>query len=1409
MRRVLHWKRLLVVAVAVLVLGGSTVALNGYQVKRKAGTIRDRAVQAEEAAAGDPAKRDEAAELYEDYLRFRPKDEEAGGRYVRLLLDLAEARPDAGRWQKADEETVKFLNKFPNHPDERRRLVDLYLRGRRWTAARDQVKVLFDKGLADDPELLERAATVEAADGKPEKAGEYLKRAIDATRDPARAVKSYARMLDLLRAQNKHADALVYVVALGKPPFDALPEARVAAARYFLLHGDIEPAREEVAKARLLPGGADNLEVLLASAECEAVERKGNLDAARTYLERAFALYPKEVRVGLHLADVLPRQGKGAEAVAALRRTADLLGEVNDDFFVVVDRLLDLNDIPGASGLIDRIAKDPTLKMTNAYFRGRLRLLQGDWPGARADLELCLPNLEVAPVYHAKAAAALGRCYELSHNPDKMLEYHQMALKDAPNYYPALVGEAEALVKLGRVPEATRRYRALVPQSKALRPILVRYDLLEQLGRPPRNRNWDQFNDDLGPPPLTTEMLVLKYEALAVQPGKEEEARATLKAAEEQDPKSPLVAMAKLRGGGTVRPDEAMAAVAAAAAVVGDTVDLRLVKASILTARPGRKSVDDLVQLGVREDDKFPPADQYRLWYGLGEAAARLASAPGTDPAFKAAAVTLFQKAAVAEPLDLVVRAVLVDLGLAQDRPDVVDAALADIARIEGPNGPISNLGQVAVRLKSFKPGDAETLKDLRAKAEAARAVRPAWSRAHLAVAQIDELEGLPAAAVKSYLKALELGDRQDKVIRKTVDLLRDARQFQEAANLLDRLNTEMRLPDDLQRFRAIMSLVTSGTPRQEAADINKYAPVDSPDFRLQLLRGSLLAAIRRDDGAEAAFRAAVSKNDTSPDTWTALVGHLARVDKLADAGRAVAEAERKLRTTPMKLDVVLALAGMAEAVGDLKGADARFREAVALAPADVPANRQLVYFLQRTGRGADADAVLEALGRSPAQDLSRWARRHQALTLMGRPDPHTHLDKARRLVGQNLAAAPDDLEDRKALAAVRTVDPATRAEGMDALREYAGKGDLTPDELFLLGRLYFDQGQFEYARNFMEMAVVPGPSVSLDHLAGLVRLYLAMGRGGEARQTAERLRAVAPRSWEATREWARVQHFLKNDDEAKKLILAFPGADTPAVIASRSGPLLDEIGADAEAKTLYEKYMAESKTPGAHLPLAVFYITHKQPELAIELARKHEAGTPVATTASVLIGAARKKLPGPDGVAAIESWLSAKMAEYKDRPDIYPHLVGSLAELRDAQGRSAEAVAEYEKALRLAPNDVTTNNLCMLLSLQDPKRAPEAKERMDKMIAVRGPAPALLDTRALAYLVMGGKSEEAVKDLKLALAQQERAVYYFHLAWAYDQLRNRREFEAALAAARRLGIEPDQVHPKEMEQYRRYFGGN
>ena len=1472
MRRTLYWKRLLIVLAVFLGLGGTVFAVHHFQVKSQSGALRDRAYRAADAAETDPSKRPEAIAHLKAYLRAKRTDEAAYQRYAALWF--AEVKADPAQTERAAAGVEEFLREFPNHPEERLKLADLYVatgQSSKLLLARQHLEMVFAASggaFKTNIEARESAATCEQALGNLPGAIAHTEAALATGTAPVRV---YQRAMSLHYANrrteakwNTYVDD--YLRALRSGRFADDLAARVAAARFEMMLGNVVPARADMKEAMERLKGGEDADALLAMAELELQAIKTIEEAvaqhakAEVHLRKAFAIDKKNVPVGIVLAEVLYRQGKRDDGIAFLKQTADALGEVNDLYLMLVDRLIDLGEQELSLKLVDKLGTDANRKSLVTYYRGRLAVVKEDWMNAVKLLDETAPHMVRAKEFHKRAMVGLAACYAAMQNPDKQLEYCRAALRDDERYPIAIIGEAEALSKMGKHADALHRFRVIVHklQVASYRSELARLELYDVMLHPvPAERNWTRFEEALGPVAGRAPELYAMHAESLVARGNTEGAAKLLNdwlAANPADPKAATVwvALTRVNAGGTA--ESAGKVLDDAEKKLGSTVDIRLARAALLVARARPTTAADFDALATGTE-KWTDPDRYKLHLGLGQSAGRAADRKGDTEegkTLRAAALKHLRAAADVTPRDLVCRAALLDQGLAAGRPDVVAQALKEMATVEGDDGPVGSLGRIAIGLpevRKINDPDARALgiRNLRKFAENVEKMRPGWSRVFIALGQLDEIEGLNDKALENYVTAIERGERQEFVIRRAIDMCRVKRQDDRARGLLNRLSTETRLPDDLERYRSIHNMLAAELPAKEKPTVDRIAPADSKDYRILLLRGSLLAAIRDDAGALQAFRDAVGApggvkvpgeppiphGHEVPETWIALVGQLVKSDpKLA--AKAVEQADAALKKlTPKsdaeKAELLVALGGLYELIGDLKTAHGHLVAAQQLAKLELNPNRQLVEFYQRTGQGDGAKKLLEEATGSVARDVQRWARRHLAITLIAGTDAYVQRERALTLIKQNLDApdARSDAEDRKAQATIQTVDPVTRDEGIRTLREYGARNDLTPHEYYLLGRLSFDSGDYAKSVDHFLLGARVRPGVTAEHMAGPVRAYLALGRLYLAETALDRLKHHNSTSWEATREEARVLYrkskaktALAEFDDAKKLkdqaravILKFRDWDAPANLTSKSGPLFDEVGLLPDAEAAYKKFMDGSQLPYAHWPLAVFYVRHKQADKAIELARAREKTSPVLVTAQVFTAAVQAKRQDATTEAAIAAWIDDSLSRAAGKPEVEAGLIGARAELFDAQGDYTKAIAEYDRALTKHKSDRVVNNLCMLLALTagDPDRKAnprldEAEKLMTDLIGIRGPVPGYLDTRAVVYITKG-QPDKAFKDLKMAQVQSERAVYHYHLAWALDLDR-----EAAKAAqmfpidqlkkAKALELTAADLHKKEYTRY-------
>jgi tetratricopeptide (TPR) repeat protein len=128
--------------------------------------------------------------------------------------------------------------------------------------------------------------------------------------------------------------------------------------------------------------------------------------------------------------------------------------------------------------------------------------------------------------------------------------------------------------------------------------------------------------------------------------------------------------------------------------------------------------------------------------------------------------------------------------------------------------------------------------------------------------------------------------------------------------------------------------------------------------------------------------------------------------------------------------------------------------------------------------------------------------------------------------------------------------------------------------------------------------------------------------------------------------------------------------------------------------------------------------------------------------------------------------------------------LLSNVANVRILEDRPEDALQLYRRVLELTPGDrlrVTALNNLATLAAEQPQRLGEAMKTIEQAIAIAGPQPGLLDTKAM-ILVYDGKAKEGVGLLEDAVRESHDPRYRFHLAVACfrmgDEPRARQAFK-------------------------------
>jgi predicted Zn-dependent protease len=1390
-RRRVRLGRVLLIVAAAVVTGGAVFGLHAVQTRRNAGGLLDRAMAS--AAAGDHAA---AVGHFKNYLKLRPTDADAVGKYAESLEELAKAKPAVV--YDLVQVYEKLVRLDPTRAGERRKLVKLHVQTQAFANARQHLTTLFTgPRAADDPELNELASVVEERERKFPEAAAYLRKVLAG---PNPSPDAYRRLALLVRTELGSADAVAEADALmqtlvTQKPGD--PKAWLARADYRKRTGDAAGARQDVQHAyQMVPGGADDPDVVRVYADM--LLAADDLTGAEQLLKKAAARPGAAARTRLALADVQVRTDRPEDAKQTLR---ELLTAATFDSnqLEAADRLIDLNDPAAVEPALEKFAPLSTFGPVADYLRGRLKLQAGDWAAATPLLKSAADGLGPLPNQRFRSYLGLADAAGQAGDWQGKLDALESALRINPTAPAARFGRADALSRLNRRSDAEAAFQELARTDPAARAAVATLRLAEQLAKPAAERSWEAFDVACGADPLPPEVAVVKARGLAAR-GRAADAIALLDEVTGRVASPDAVvelAMLKVatgdRAGGLAVLDRA------AQREVGDRAAFRLARGRILI---GGTSPDWPAALNLARPDglgQLTKEDRYTLLAGLGD----LAAAAGKT----ADAIDLYQRAVAERPADLIGRAALFNLALAAKDEPLQARMLAEFERIEGPDGPVKATAEAARAVPGLKPGDPDIAR-WKDRLTAAKAKRPGWGLVHHLLGRLELLAGNADAAAEAYRKAFELGERSEGLTRGLYAALLGRQQFAEAFELLAKAARDKPLPPDLAKELLRLQVAFGDDPRAAAAWAASPAAAASASDQDQVLRADALLAAGQTAAAVEPLKKAVGLNPTNAVAWVALTRVLTALGKEAEAKAAADGAAAqlgKVASPPAAQAAALLAVGVAqEVVGDIPAAESAYRAATAAEPTDAAAFLAVSRLLARN-RPAEVEPYLNGLIDTATPAVRRWARRELAFTVVDKPDWYGRLPASLALVEQNLVEGGNLPEDVRAKAVLAGADPLRVAEAVGLLAESQKGSPLSPDQSYHLARLYLRQGRADQAEATLKAALRTTPVPFPELLGLLVRAQVQTRSVAAARQTVEKLKPLDPKGLATAAAEARVLAAEGQPPAAAARLLAVL---KPADAAQP----LEEIGCAAEAE-------AALKQAGDPVRLAAFYLRQQRSEEAVRTLLAAGGNVHPGLAARLLAGAVRLRppalLPEPEKsnwektVRQVADWVNGRlMASPTD-----PQMLAAAAVLETVVGRPERVVPAFERAAAAAPNDpAAQSNLAFARAVYGRDGSPATVQLVEAAMAKGGPAPALLDTRAVVHIV-GGRAEPAIRDLTAALAVEPRPTYSFHLAQAYDLLAaDRPEYvrmrdDTLSDAINRKGLTKAALDPREWAEFDRLTG--
>jgi tetratricopeptide (TPR) repeat protein len=1392
-----------ILLVLCIVCGGSVHLLHGYQLKRNAGVFLDRANRAEQEAEAADAEAKTALyhkemEHLRHYLTFRPTDTEARARLGLLAEKLARTGKD---FFTALIVYDTVLRQDPARKDIRLRAAKVALLLGRHDDALNHLTTL---GALDssDGELHTLYGRALEQKGDYKGAREHYAKAVTLPPVQLETYTAYAALLRRHISDPEAANKLMEQMVKDTPTAEAFLVLSAYWKEFDKSKSGAERAARALAEAQKRE--PDNADVLLQSAE--AARQTSDMAAARKFLQRGIEKHPADARMYLALSALEQQAGRRSEAVALLRRGLEAKPGQIDLLWALADLRVGDGEESEMADLLAQMKKGGLASAQLDYLRARLLLAKGRWRDSADLLERTRPGLEAWPALVRHSDLLLARCYEQLGDVDQRYTVYQRLVSADPLSIPGNLGLGAALEALGREEDALKAYQRLlrlegVGSQARLR--VARLLIRRNQQRPPAEQQWEEVDRLLSgerqPPEReadasrsdAVETAILRAAAWMAR-GQAQQAEQVLKDARKAHPKEvtlwvALTELAEQRK----QPKEADALLDEAERTLGDSVALRLARASQALRRDAAKSLPVLAKL-AEGAEKFPEDDQVRLLRGLAAAHSLANDRDG--------AARLWTRLAELRPNDLSVRIAQFDLALLSKDPSAINRAIDAIRNIEGADGSLWKYARAAQLVEEARSGERNKLVEAQGLLEEVMIKRPSWPRAPVCLALAEELAGYPEQAIRRYQQAVELGDHSVTTIRSLVQLLYQRRRFADAEAALRQLPQPDAMPSDLQRLAAEVSLRTHANPDHALRLAQQAVTADSKDYRDHLWLGQMLAQSQAHAAeAEKALRRALALAENEPATWFALVQFLTRTGKKKEAEALLAQAESKL--PPDKS--ALTLAACYETVDQLDRAKELYRNALAAHPEDPDTLTNAAKFYLRTGASAEAEKCLNRLMESKAHsEDAAWARRMLAFVLHARGD-YQHKRQALSLLNilddplADTALKEMPVEEIRARAALlaRSWERRQRQEAIRLLESLGTRQPLSAVDQFMLGQLYESIGKWNEASRRLG-AAVSAESDNLVYLASYINSLLRHQEWTAAVPWLAKLEQKQPNSLVTVQLKARLLQGEGKNDEAVAAVMSYTRNKDADL--RQAALLLESIGRTADAGALFHRLAQDGKRPEAALEWAAFLGRQGRTQEALDECERAAAKGKIANVAETfLLVLYTASEPGPY-CERVERWLTQAAASQEGRRlDFMPY----IAALRNIQGKYAESEALYRQILAKQPNDVLAlNNLAFLMAEYEGKPA-DALALLKQAWEQAGPSAVLSDTRAVVYLKLG-EAKKAVEELEELVSNSPRPEAYFHLAQAHETAGDRVAARLAFLKGQELKLKLTSLHPLERRAY-------
>ena len=776
-----------------------------------------------------------------------------------------------------------------------------------------------------------------------------------------------------------------------------------------------------------------------------------------------------------------------------------------------------------------------------------------------------------------------------------------------------------------------------------------------------------------------------------------------------------------------------------------------------------------------------------------------------------------------AQPKNLRIRSVLLEIGRKSKRSNLMENALQEMKAVEG-EGADWQYGQ-AQRLIFV----AQETKDLNAFREAlahlqkAKVLRPTDAQYPSLSGKILDNLGDQPAALSQFLEAIRLGEKSPVVTSRTLTLLMSSRRIEEADKLISELR-ENRAPFTEEMSRIAVSVALQLGRKDVAVKMLEQLSRDFQGGADPKWLARAYFAVEKYQLAEEQYRSAMVANPGEPDLWIGLVQTLARSKQPEKAEAAIEEA--KLAIPEDKL--ALTIGQCYEIMGKLSLADEYYQKAIITSPDNPLLRRKQIELQLGSGNFREAEVSLRKMGEQlnengeGAQNIRSWVDRNLAICLLAMGSP-PQLTEALKIVDQmiqkNGAVASND--DLRLKASILAKWP-TRSERQLAIPIFEKlTGDdksVTAEDRWQLANLYQLEGDLKKSRAELLKAIF----LRKDDPRFYV-LYIGLSLKADELSNAElyidALQKLLPNDWLTIDLQSQVLYARKKYPEIVTLLKKF--VTSPAgmkekpesaqfrkyLIAKQFESFANKLTRDeqpevasrffSEAESLFNQIVKDN--PDEIMVVVDFLAGTKQIDRAMELLQEHGPKSGVGRIINVVRKITKNPAASPEQLRRLQDQVAQfqVLVEDKKLNDPPMSILLTLADLMSWRGDIKESQNIYQDVLRKRPDNIyALNNLAVLLALNSGDHR-AAMKLVTSAINNGGPMDSLLDTRGLVSLA-AGQSGAAVVDFKRSIFEKESAENQFHLAVAYSRIGEIKAAKESLAIAEKLGLFEEELHPKE-----------